>query len=81
MRWRCVVSDLDLWPRIEQAINAAVISRFDAEWCLPTCHAKRCKQVDPGQLDRLYAMFVASVRDAVYAELLCRATSDPEVAS
>ena len=48
-------------------------------WCLPQCHAKRCKQVDPGQLDRLYTMFAASVRDAIYAELLCKATSEPEV--
>lgn len=73
------MADLDLWPRIEQAINAASISRFNAEWCLPTCHAKRCKVVDPGQLDRLYTMFAASVRDAIYAELLCKATSEPEV--
>lgn len=73
------MADLDLWPRIEQAINAASISRFDAEWCLPRCHAKRCKVVDPGQLDRLYTMFAASVRDAIYAELLCKATSEPEV--
>lgn len=70
--------EMDLWPRIEQAINAAAISRFDAEYCLPRCTQKRCKQTDPGQLDWLYRMFVNSVRDAVHKELLCKATSDPE---
>lgn len=72
-------NDLDLWPRIEQAINAATISRFDAEWCLPTCRRKNCSVTDPGQLDRLYSMFANSVRDAVYAELVCKATSEPDV--
>lgn len=72
-------SAMDLWPRIEQAINAAGINRFNAEWCLPRCHRKGGKMVDPGQLDRLYGMFVASVRDSVHAELLCRATSEPDV--
>lgn len=72
------MSDMDLWPRIEQAINAAGVSRANAEWCLPQCRRKDCKIVDPGQLDRLYSMFVDSVRDTVHAELLCKATSEPD---
>lgn len=71
-------ADLDLWPRIEAAIKASVISRFDAEYCLPKCQAKRCKVVDPGQLDWLYKMFVDSVRDSVYKELLCKAVTEPD---
>ena len=72
------MSDMDLWPRIEQAIKAAGISRSNAEWCLPQCRAKNCKVVDPGQLDLLYGMFVDSVRDTVHKELLCKAISEPD---
>lgn len=74
-------AEMDLWPRIEQAINTAAISRFDAEYCLPRCTQKRCKQTDPGQLDWLYRMFIDSVRDAVYKELLCKAISEPDLGS
>ncbi|QOC56302.1 hypothetical protein PP509_gp60 [Gordonia phage MichaelScott] len=69
---------IELWPRIEQAINAATINRFDAEYCLPRCTQKNCKQTDPGQLDWLYRMFIDSVRDAVLKELLCKANSEPD---
>jgi hypothetical protein len=71
-------NDMDLWPRIEKAIYAAGISRHDAEWCLPIRRRKNCQMVDPGHLDDLYRMFIDSVRDTVYTELLCKATSDPD---
>lgn len=71
--------DLELWPRIKQAIESSGISRANAEYCLPRCQKKNCGQYDPGQLDWLYRMFIDSVIDSVYTELLCKAVSEPDL--
>lgn len=71
--------DLALWPRIEQAINATAISRSAAEWLYSEpCHLKRCGQRH-GNPQELFDLIIKQVRDTVYGELLCKATSDPDI--
>lgn len=70
-------SDMDLWPRIQQAIDATVVSRADAEWQWPTCHRKNCHQ-DHGDIDFVFRMFAKAVADSIHGELLCKAVSEPD---
>lgn len=71
------MSDMDLWPRINDAIHAATISRAAVEYEMPRCHAKRCPGGYHGSTDEIVRMVKYQVAQTVYAELLCRATSDP----
>ena len=69
--------DLDLWPRIEAAINAAGVSRAAAEWRWPQCHLRNCS-ADHGDIDFVFSMFSKAISESIYIELLCRAVSDPD---
>ncbi|QDK02812.1 hypothetical protein SEA_SQUIDDLY_61 [Gordonia phage Squiddly] len=71
------MSDLDLWPRIEKAIYDTKVNRANAEWQWPTCHKRGCQcQHDIGFV---FGMLTRAVADAVYAELLCKATTEPDL--
>lgn len=72
-----VSPDMDLWPRIKQAIDAAGVSRADVLVNLPTCHRKNC-QARHGDIDLVFRMFAKAIGDSVYMELLCKATSEPD---
>lgn len=69
--------DMEVWPRIQQAINAAVVSRADVLVNLPSCHRKNCQQ-DHGDIDLVFHMFAKAISDSIYTELLCKATSEPD---
>lgn len=70
-------SDLVLWPRIEAAINDVRLSRAATEWQFPRCHKRNCHNVDHGSPDFVLDLFLEAVKETVYAELLCRATTEP----
>lgn len=70
-------SDLTLWPRIEAAINGVRLSRAATEWQFPRCHKRNCHSVDHGSPDFVLNLFLEAVKETVYAELLCRATTEP----
>lgn len=70
-------ADLDLWPRIQQAINAAGVSRADVMVNLPSCHRKNCLQ-GHGDIDLVFRMFAKAISDSIYTELLCKAISEPD---
>lgn len=79
MKSQTDTAELELWPRVEQAINATTISRHDAEWLYSEpCHLKRCNQRH-GNPQELFDLALKQVRATVYAELLCQATSDPDL--
>lgn len=69
--------DMDLWPRIKQAIDAAGVSRADVLVNLPTCHRKNC-HASHGDIDLVFHMFAKAISDSIYTELLCKATSEPD---
>lgn len=71
--------DLALWPRIEQAINATVLRRSLAESMFgEQCHRKQCGQRH-GSAKEVFDYTIQQVRETVYTELLCQATSDPDL--
>lgn len=72
------MSDLDLWPRIEAAIYGTKVSRADAEWQWPRCHKRNC-QGDHGDIDFVFAMFTKAIAESVHTELLCKATTEPDL--
>lgn len=69
--------DMDIWPRIKQAIDAAAVSRADVLVNLPTCHRKNC-QGDHGDIDLVFRMFAKAISDSIHTELLCKAISEPD---
>lgn len=69
--------DMDLWPRIRQAIYAATVSRADVLTNLPSCHRKNC-QGSHGDIDLVFRMFVDRVAASVESELRCKAVSEPD---
>lgn len=69
--------DLMLWPRIEAALNNVRLSRAATEWQFPRCHKRNCHNVDHGSPDFVLNLFLEAAKETVYAELLCRATTDP----
>jgi hypothetical protein len=70
-------ADMDLWPRIQQAIAAATVSRGDVLVNLPTCHRKNC-QGSHGDIDLVFRMFAKAISDSIHTELLCKAVSEPD---
>lgn len=73
------MSDLDLWPRIRQAIDGAGVSRSAVESVWPECHRKNCRNHHSDNPDAAFAMMARQISDAIYVELLCKATSEPDV--
>lgn len=69
--------DMYLWPRIQQAINAATVSRGDVLVNLPSCHRKNCHG-DHGDIDLVFRMFAKAISDSIRVELLCKAISEPD---
>lgn len=72
---------MEFWPRVEQAINAAGVSRFDMEWIGPTCHKKNCKDchIGPsGDIDQVMYHMKRAILESVHTEMLCRAISEPD---
>lgn len=69
--------DMELWPRIQQAIDAANVSRADVLVNLPSCHRKNC-QGDHGDIDLVFRMFAKAIGNSIHTELLCKAISEPD---
>lgn len=69
---------MDVWPRVQQAIEAATVSRADVLVNLPSCHRKNCQQ-DHGDIDLVFRMFAKQIAESIHKELLCRAISDPDL--
>lgn len=70
------MSDLDMWPRIRQAIYATTISREAVEFEWPDCHRKNCGHRH-GNPNEAFRHIIDKVAETVYVELLCRNISDP----
>lgn len=70
-------ADMALWPRIQQAIDAATVSRADVLVNLPSCHRKNC-QGSHGDVDLVFRMFAKAISDSIHTELLCKAISEPD---
>lgn len=69
---------MDLWPRIEKAIDATVLSRASVEWQFPECHRKSCPHGNHGDPWFVLRLFVAAVKESVRTELLCEAVTNPD---
>lgn len=70
--------DLTLWPRIEAAIYATTVSRSAVEFAWPECNRAKC-QHQHGDPDDAFRMMISRVAESVHTELLCRATTDPDL--
>lgn len=68
----------EYWPRVQQAIQATVVSRADAEWQWPRCHKRGCQQ-DHGDIAFVLNMFAKAVEETVRTEMLCAAISEPDI--
>lgn len=76
---RHATDDLALMPRIRQALNATTLRRSIAEELFgEPCHRKNCSR-DHGRIEELFDHIIDRAIDSVYSELLCRATSEPDL--
>lgn len=71
--------DEKLIRRVEAAIAAATVSRSAVDFDWPECHAKRCSSRH-GDVDLAFGTMKHNIMQAVRGELMCEATTRPDIA-
>ena len=67
-----------LMPRIEAAVRAAVVNRFEVEFVYPECHKPRCKEHRMDAPKDAFSMMKDQILDSIRIELLCKAITEPD---